>query len=356
MCEFTVFIFLSSRESPTIRWGRKQPKPRDIWCKLALERMARAPHRRRWFLGAPLKYHSTGWEENMESLFWFKQATTWSLLLMIDMVISWQLPEAAKTHLEEGPPSSDTLQVGQDGASMATMPIWSSCAAVQPVRSHRAQEAQGLPETSISPHLAHPEQSHKITPTWCCSRSGSVWLLTHVLPASRFSSHMLLPRTSSALCWLFFHKPVPLTKPAENSPMKTNKQQNKQNQRKPKYFFFLKPTNPQEKTNKMKQQQNKTTQTNSTKCFQEMNEHCKGQVSTVADALKQQQHEAGGREDGARNHPFWQQQTENSSVITPGCIFQAAQYFTEIYASHPSLRVFNFSSLLTENGWSERFL
>lgn len=87
--------------------------------------------------------------------------------------------------------------------------------------------------------------------------------------------------------------------------MKTNKQQNKQNQRKPKYyFFFLKPTNPQEKTNKMKQQQNKTTQTNSTKCFQEMNEHCKGQVSTVADALKQQQHEAGGREDGARNHPF----------------------------------------------------
>lgn len=93
-----------------------------------------------------------------------------------DMVVTWQLFEALKTHLEEGPSSADTLQVGgqekaNEGSQVHLEQLCCSarCELLPGTRSRKART------TPFTPHHRYPEQRCKITtPTWCCSQSDSV--------------------------------------------------------------------------------------------------------------------------------------------------------------------------------------
>lgn len=82
-----------------------------------------------------------------------------------DVVVSWQLFEVPKPHVEEGPSSDDMRQTGgQERSSEGIRPIWME----QPCCGARCELLQGtrrrgLPETPISPQLRHPEQTYEIT-------------------------------------------------------------------------------------------------------------------------------------------------------------------------------------------------
>lgn len=126
------------------------------------------------------------------------------------------------THLEQGPSSSNMVQaVDKKGPAKAARPVWSSHAAAQGVSSCRAWEHEGSQE--------HPSLLMALTRSRGTTEQPLPDPAAHqTVPVSEHISylHPTFPATGSclapamALSWLFFHYPVPHTKPAENSPRK----------------------------------------------------------------------------------------------------------------------------------------
>lgn len=201
-----------------------------------------------------------------------------------DMVVTWHLSEALKTRLEEGPSSADTLQVGgQERASKGSQvhleqPCCSArCDLLQGTRSRKAQT------TPFTPHHPYPEQRCKITtPTWCCSRSDSV-----------------LTSNSSPTCIPLFQPHAPASHQPWHFAGSSFTTQ----------FLSLiqQKTHPEEKP---------------TTFSVGSGRHMSSPKGRWAPASCTEGAAAQSREQRARNHPFWQQQIENGSVIPCRCIFR----------------------------------
>lgn len=122
------------------------------------------------------------------------------------------------THLGEGPSSTNTVQVVDKNEPVkAARPMGSNHAAAQGGSSCRAREAWGVPGTPIPPHGLQPEQRHNGTTSACSQQTAAV---SKAKPNPTFPATGSCLTPTMALYWLFFHDPVPFTKPAENPPRK----------------------------------------------------------------------------------------------------------------------------------------